>query len=319
MENRGQAEEVERHIKVIVRHRATSGARAIGCDIVLLRGDAELGQVGAAKAGNDMRRHTVHHGIVGEVRARVAEGRQLPVQHRQHARLGRVEDQIVDAKVAMDDAGDVVIGGDIGHQPGDQAVHVRIAPGLGILEILLGPAVDLALEIITRTAIVAKTYGLVVDHMELRHCGVHRIEDGRALGARDAGCGRVPEDSAFDHLHDVEPGTDHAVIDTQSLNPGNGKICLCQAHQHPGLPLDRMGALEQLTRWLAAQNIGFARCHQLVGGVGLTALELLDRKRSRKAGNILGHPTREGRLIKGKAFTDGRRAEIGVRDSRHAA
>ena len=93
-------------------------------------------EVGAAPGPATMcGRHAVHHGVIGEVGQRMAERRQLPVEHRQDARLGRVEDHVVDAKVAMDDRG-LVARGDMGGQPFDQPVHVRVAPGVGIVEIL---------------------------------------------------------------------------------------------------------------------------------------------------------------------------------------
>src|SRR3546814_16307917 len=58
--------------------------------------------------------------------------------------------------------------------------------------------------------------------------------------------------------------------------------------------------LQQLSRRLAAQHIGASRRHQLVGGVGLPALELLDRQRPLKARHMIGHPAAERRLVKGE-------------------
>src|SRR3546814_12853221 len=47
-------------------------------------------------------------------------------------------------------------------------------------------------------------------------------------------------------------------------------------------------------------HIGASRRHQLVGGVGLPALELLDRQRPLKARHMIGHPAAERRLVKGE-------------------
>ena len=59
---------------------------------------------GRAMPRNVPRRDVPGHAVVAEVGQRMAERRELPVEHREHARLGRVEDQVVEAEVAVHDA-----------------------------------------------------------------------------------------------------------------------------------------------------------------------------------------------------------------------
>ena len=57
---------------------------------------------------------------------------------------------------------------DVRRQPCDQRVHVRVAAGQLVLEVLLGPAPDLSFEKITRPAKVAQAH---------RH-GFNRVQRG---------------------------------------------------------------------------------------------------------------------------------------------
>ena len=52
--------------------------------------------------------------MIGEVGQRMAKRRDLPVEHGKHARLGRVEDDVVEAEVAMHEAGAVSIASALG-------------------------------------------------------------------------------------------------------------------------------------------------------------------------------------------------------------
>jgi len=58
----------------------------------------------ARERAERQRRHGVRHGEVREVRHGVPERRELPVQQRDDARFGRVEDAVVAPKVAVRDA-----------------------------------------------------------------------------------------------------------------------------------------------------------------------------------------------------------------------
>ena len=73
--------------------------------------------------------HAPRHAVIGEVGERMAERRELPVEHREDARLGRMEDHVVDAIVAVHDRG-LVARRHVRRQPLDQVVH-RV-DGLGL-------------------------------------------------------------------------------------------------------------------------------------------------------------------------------------------
>src|SRR5690606_10890918 len=95
---------------------------------------------------------------------------------------------------------------------------------------------------------------------------------------------------------------DDAFVDTQAMDMRYGEARLPQSDQDLRLALDRMSALEQSTRWLAAKDIGLSGRHQLVRRVRLAALELLDRQWVCVAWNIDPHPSRKRRLVKRIAF-----------------
>ena len=109
----------------------------------------------------------------------MAQRGQLPVEHRQDARLGRMEDHIVQAVVAVHDAG-LVLRRDVLRQPFDQLLHRLDLLGLRGA-VLLGPAADLALQIVARLAVVAQADRVVVDLVQRGDHAVHLVVDGGAL------------------------------------------------------------------------------------------------------------------------------------------
>ena len=108
-----------------------------------------------ADAGTRFRHgHEPLHQVIGEVRQRVADGREFPVQHRDDARLGGVDDAIVEPEVAMDDGGARIRRAGAG-QPGDELVHLGDRLGLRGA-VLLAPALDLPRHIALRLAEIGK-------------------------------------------------------------------------------------------------------------------------------------------------------------------
>src|SRR3546814_19599653 len=57
-------------VEVVTRHVRQTPAPAIGREIGLFIGYAERGGVAPAEARDDVRRHPIHHRMIGEVRAR---------------------------------------------------------------------------------------------------------------------------------------------------------------------------------------------------------------------------------------------------------
>ena len=64
---------------------------------------SSVGMLSALQIDALQPRHGPLHQQIGEVGHRIAERRQLPVEHRLHARLGRVEDHVVEPVVAVHD------------------------------------------------------------------------------------------------------------------------------------------------------------------------------------------------------------------------
>ena len=141
-------------------------------------------------------------------------------------------------------------------QPFDQPVHRRHAPGLDVAEILLGPAADLALEIIAGLAVIAEPGGVGIDPVQLRDRRVHRVEISGPLGRGDFGKGGLPEDPPLDHLHHVEGGADHRLVEAQAERLGDREALRAQGGDHPIFAVDRVRAGQQFARRLAAQHIG---------------------------------------------------------------
>jgi hypothetical protein len=72
----------------------------------------------------------------------MTERRELPIEDADNARLGRMEDHVVEAKIAVTDRG-LVAGGNVLRQPFDEPVDRRVLARLGVLP-LPRPAIDLA-------------------------------------------------------------------------------------------------------------------------------------------------------------------------------
>jgi hypothetical protein len=172
------------------------------------------------------------HAVVAEVGQRVAQGGQLPVQHGNHARLGGVEHQVVQAEVAVHDGHAAFVA----RWPacGRAAIHqlVHLGDGLGDGgHVLLAPAADLALEVVAALAVVARPCGKL-HAVQRRDHAVHLVVDGGALGRRHAGQGLVPQHAAFHELHDVEGAADDGFVLAQRIHVRHGHVGAGQAAHH---------------------------------------------------------------------------------------
>ena len=123
--------------------------------------------------------------MVREVGQRVTEGRKLPVEHRQDARLGGVEDDVVDAVVAVHDGGFIAVR-DVRGQPLDQPLHRVDRFGSGGA-VLARPAVDLARQVVAGAAVVGQAHGRLVDRMQRSDHAVQLVVQHATLGRRHAG------------------------------------------------------------------------------------------------------------------------------------
>ena len=111
-------------------------------------------EVEAADAAKLLRLQAPVHAVVGEVGQRVTERGQLPVEHRQDARLRGVEDHIVQPVVAMH----TLVSSPGGMCCGSHSMSFSIASTFSVSRgaVLLGPAADLALQIVARLAVVGQ-------------------------------------------------------------------------------------------------------------------------------------------------------------------
>ena len=202
----------------------------------------------------------------------------------------------------MGDGGPLLIRRGAG-QPFDQLVHLGDVAGLGRL-VLLGPAADLALEVIARLAVIAKADRLVIHAMQRGQRHVHGIIDRAALLRGEIGQVRVPEDPPLDKIHDVEPAADDLVIGAQRPHHRHRNVGIGQRRHDAEFPVHRMGRFQQLARRLSPQHIGLIRGVQPVGRIGLAALELADGQGAGIAPHIVLHPLGQPVLVEAVRFGD---------------
>ncbi len=206
LQDRGDPEHVVREIEVpVLRHREARSF-AVARDVLRFVGNPERAQVEPRNAAKALGRDVPSHAVIREIRERIAERRQFPVEHREHARRVRVEDQVVEPIVAVHDRHARVapgFGAQMLRQPIDQPAH-RI-DRLGFRrEILLAPARDLAREIVARLAVIGEPDRLRIDRMQRGDHAVHFVVVAAALGGRHAGQRRIPQHAAVDERHHVE-------------------------------------------------------------------------------------------------------------------
>ena len=216
--------------------------------------------VQAADAAEGAGRDVPGHAVVAEVGQRVAHGGQLPVQHRQHARFGGVEDQVVEPEVAVHHRHHRLVARavrDVLRQPFDQPVHGLVGAGDRGL-VLLAPARDLALEIVAGPAEIGQAE---CGHIQLVQRGddaVHLVVDRRALLARHARQRLVPEHAALHELHHVEGAADDRFVLAQQVHARHRHLAAGQRVHDPELALHRMGRGQQPGRraraWSASRR-----------------------------------------------------------------
>ena len=115
---------------------------------------------------------------------------------------------------------------------------------------------------------------------------------------------RIPEHPALFHRHDVEGGADHGVVGAQRIGLGDRKALLAERRDDAELAIDRMRRRQQFAERLAAHHVGSRRRFELVGRVGLAALELQDGQRPLIALDMLAHPAVEARLVDAMTLLD---------------
>ncbi len=221
--DRRDAEQVVGEIEVPVRrrHAGPPGALAVILEIGFFGRNSESLEIEPRHAAELVGRDVPAHAVVGKIGERIAERRQLPVEHRENPRFHRMENQVVEAVVAMHHrrAG---LGRNVMGQPGDKMVHgldFRSLRGA----VLPAPALHLPCDVVARLAEGLEPDRTVIDRMQERDDAVLLVPDAGALGARHPGKRRVPEHASLDIVHDVERGADHALVLAQHLGSRDRK------------------------------------------------------------------------------------------------
>ena len=124
-----------------------------------------------------------------------------------------MEDEVIEPVIAVND-GSFLTGRDMLWQPFDEFVH-RIYFFCFRSAVLLAPARNLALEIITRLAVVGKADCGEVHLMQLRNDAIHLVEYRPPFRHRHVGQCRVPKHPAFHKLHDEKRPPDHGLVFAQ--------------------------------------------------------------------------------------------------------
>ena len=204
VQDRRDAKHVEDQVELPVRDAGAARARAVRGDVRGFGRNTERGEVAALEAAKHSRREAPRHRMVGEVRQRMTECGELPIEHGEHARLGRMEDHVVDAIVAMDDRG-LVACRHMPRQPSDQRVHRGDPVGWSRL-VLLRPAGDLALDVLSGLAEIGEADRRIVDSVQRRQHAIELVVVRPA--ARAASCRAVSDPRA--------PGLRHTPSDRRA-------------------------------------------------------------------------------------------------------
>src|SRR5690606_20985419 len=128
--------------------------------------------------------------------------RYFPVEDRGDARLGRIEDQVIEPEIPMDEDARLAFGC-VSTDPVDDILHRRDPGALGGA-ILARPAIDLAGDIAIGAPEIGKSDRIGVDAVERSQGRDHRAVNGALFSSIESGKSLVPEGPPADIIHDVE-------------------------------------------------------------------------------------------------------------------
>ena len=184
----------------------------------------------------------------------MAEGRELPVEHRDHLRGLLGKDHIVHAQVAVHQSCEVVVCRECLGQPLNQPLHGGDRVGLGGA-VLLGPHVGLARDVPALLAEAPQPRALVVDRVNGRACLDEGPVKGRSLLRRGGGLhARALEEAAGDVVAHKEWRAHHIRILREEQHLWHRHIRAGKRGHARKLTVDGMGAAEQFSRRLLAQH-----------------------------------------------------------------
>jgi hypothetical protein len=136
--------------------------------------------------------------------------------------------------------------------------------------------------------------------MQPRQRGIHGVIDRCALGGLGIGHVRLPDDAAFDVIHDIERRAGDAEIIAVNERRGDREALGMQRADDAELAVDRVRGRQQLARRLSPQHVAARGRRQQVGGIGLPALELAHVQRTCEVRQARGEKGLEPRGIDGE-------------------
>lgn len=210
----------------------------------------------------------------------MAKRRQFPVEHRDDARLGRMDDRVADAIVAMNDCC-LIARRQVCREPGDQAIHFLILVGLR-REVLPCPAIELPRDVAFGLSKVAETAGAIIDAVKIgrdtRVVGVNRP----TLCGTQLRQGHAGDDASVDMIHHIERRADNTGVLTQESRFRRRRIGLRKRAKNPVFTFDQVRRGQKFAGRLLAQNVLLRRSVDQIGWIRLPALKLLQRRRPAK-------------------------------------
>ena len=270
-EDDGEAEQREGDVERAQRP-GRRGVAIIMVEELALGRNAERGVVEAEDAAILVWRGVPGQDAEADIGERMAERRKLPVEDADDPGFGRMEHQVAEPEVAMGDRHPAVILRQVRRQPFGQRLQIgnRLAGGLVKL---LRPAGDLALEIVSRTAVIGKADLVGLHGMELRQRLGHAEIDAAALLRREIRQGRVLEDAAVEPLHQVERRAQRLVVVMEQDRTRHRHAGRRQGLQHAIFAIDGMGAAQDRAGRLLAQHQPARAVIDEIGRVGLAAAD----------------------------------------------
>ena len=204
---------------------------------------------------------------------RVTQRGKLPIENGEDARLGWMQDDIVEPVVAVDESH--LISRQMIWKPCRKGFHRRNALG-GHLAIVARPAGDLAGQVALWPSVVGKAQARGIECVQPRQRSVQAVVYGGTLGGVEARQAEVPEQPAIHEAHDIEGAANHGAVRAQVQSVGNRHTAAPQGAQDPILAVDGVPSMFGHAARAPTQDVAAIGRLEQIGGVGLPPSELAD-------------------------------------------
>ena len=264
--DRRQSEEREGDVELPLREVLAARQVTVPGHHLRLRRDPEGGQIEPGQA-IDPGRQPEGRAEISEVPERVAQRRELPVQHGQDPGGGGVDDRVPDPEVSVDERGRVV-GRHVGGQPVDEPLHRRDGLRLGGA-VLPHPAVELPGVVVARPPEVGEAGRPPVHLVQAREYPDGVVPERPPVAGREAGQRQLRQDPSRHVSHQVEGSADHVRVLAEHHGLGDRHAGSAERRDHAELPLDGVSRGQELAGRLAPEDVLAARRANVVGRVRL--------------------------------------------------